>query len=99
MPTALLLHLLARIRSLEAEVQRLRAERDRFRLESVAFSAQLAAFLHAKNHPRINDRLRAFLVRLSRRAAAWRSLLHVVQPRTVVLWHRHGFRYWWRWRS
>jgi transposase InsO family protein len=29
----------------------------------------------------------------------WRSALHVVQPETVVRWHRQGFRYYWRWKS
>jgi hypothetical protein len=29
----------------------------------------------------------------------WRSALHVVQPDTVIRWHRAGFRILWRWRS
>jgi putative transposase len=31
--------------------------------------------------------------------AGWRHALHVVQPDTVVRWHRQGFRYYWRWKS
>ena len=29
----------------------------------------------------------------------WRESLHIVQPETVVRWHRQGFRYYWRWKS
>ena len=31
--------------------------------------------------------------------AGWRESLHIVQPETVVRWHRQGFRYYWRWKS
>jgi transposase InsO family protein len=31
--------------------------------------------------------------------AAWRSALAIVQPGTVLRWHRAGFRLLWRWRS
>ena len=36
---------------------------------------------------------------LSRLWDGWQSTLHVVQPATVVRWHRQGFRYYWRWKS
>jgi hypothetical protein len=29
----------------------------------------------------------------------WRGLLTVVQPETLVRWHRQGFRLFWRWKS
>lgn len=29
----------------------------------------------------------------------WTNVLHVVQPATVIRWHRQGFRYYWRWKS
>ena len=31
--------------------------------------------------------------------AWWRSALHVVQPATVLAWHRRGFRLFWTWKS
>jgi putative transposase len=31
--------------------------------------------------------------------ASWRSSLVIVQPATVLAWHRQGFRLYWRWRS
>jgi len=29
----------------------------------------------------------------------WREALHVVQPQTVIRWHRLGFRAFWNWKS
>jgi len=42
---------------------------------------------------------RRFCVLLSRIWSGWRTSLHIVQPETVVRWHRQGFRYYWRWKS
>jgi len=40
-----------------------------------------------------------FWVLLSRVWSGWRECLHIVQPETVVRWHRQGFRYYWCWKS
>jgi transposase InsO family protein len=40
-----------------------------------------------------------FWVWLSRVWASWRSSLVIVQPATVLAWHRQGFRLYWRWKS
>jgi hypothetical protein len=29
----------------------------------------------------------------------WQRVLVIVEPRTVVAWHRVGFRWFWRWKS
>jgi putative transposase len=29
----------------------------------------------------------------------WRQALTIVQPQTLIRWHRQGFRLWWRWTS
>src|SRR5262245_57327212 len=39
------------------------------------------------------------LVLLASRLRAWRQALVVVQPATLLRWHRAGFRLLWRWRS
>jgi putative transposase len=31
--------------------------------------------------------------------AGWRTALVIVQPETVIDWHRRGFRLWWAWKS
>jgi hypothetical protein len=36
---------------------------------------------------------------LSKTWCGWRSALHIVQPQTVVAWHRQGFRLFWTWKS
>jgi len=35
---------------------------------------------------------------LSRIWRDWRSVLAIVQPETVVAWHRAGFRLFWTWK-
>ncbi len=39
------------------------------------------------------------LVLLASRVRAWRQALLIVQPETVLRWHRQGFRLFWRWKS
>jgi putative transposase len=36
---------------------------------------------------------------LSRAWRGWRSAVHMVNPETVVAWHRRGFRLFWTWKS
>jgi hypothetical protein len=36
---------------------------------------------------------------LSRVLTGWRTGLVIVEPETVIAWHRRGFRLWWAWRS
>lgn len=42
---------------------------------------------------------RLWLVSLSRLVPDWRRLLRVVEPDTLLRWHRAGFRAFWAWRS
>jgi transposase InsO family protein len=36
---------------------------------------------------------------LARFWSGWRATLVIVQPETVIAWHRRGFRLWWTWKS
>ncbi len=67
--------------------------------ENLALRQQLAVLSEQKKRPRLRRRDRIFWVWLSRLWAGWRSLLVIVQPDTVVRWHRQGFRLYWRWKS
>ena len=49
--------------------------------------------------PLLMNRDRTLWVILSRVWADWRTSLTLVQPDTVVRWHRQGFRLYWRWKS
>lgn len=68
-------------------------------LENLALRQQLAAFRRSVARPRLRRRGRMYWVCLSQIWNGWRSTLVIVQPATVVSWHRQGFRLYWRWKS
>jgi len=57
---------------------------------------QLATYALKGPKPRITSADRAFWVFLSRGWSEWKEILVIVQPETVVRWHRKGFRLYWR---
>ena len=67
--------------------------------ENLALRQQLAVLERTAKRPRLRQRDRVFWVWLSRLWRDWRSVLVIVQPDTVVRWHRQGFRLYWRWKS
>jgi len=68
-------------------------------LENVALRHQLAVLQRSVRRPRIRCRDRIFWLWLARLWACWRASLVIVQPATVLAWHRQGFQLYWRWRS
>jgi hypothetical protein len=68
-------------------------------LEDVVLRHQLAVLQRSVGRPRLRCRDRIFWVGLSRLWAGWRSSLVIVQPATVLAWHRQGFQLYWRWKS
>jgi len=68
-------------------------------LENLALRQQLATLKFRGPRPRLSDSDRLFWVVLSRFWPKWTSVVHIVQPATVIRWHRQGFRYYWRWKS
>ena len=59
---------------------------------------QLALYRERGGKPkRVDAATRVTLTFLSR-WFDWRSALVVVQPETLIGWHRAGFRLWWRWK-
>jgi hypothetical protein len=68
-------------------------------LENVALRQQLAVLQRSVGRPRLRCRDRLFWVGLSQLWAAWRASLLIVQPATVLAWHRKGFQLYWRWKS
>lgn len=57
---------------------------------------QLATYTVKPSRPRLTRLDRGFWVILSRIWPRWRDSLVIVQPVTVVRWHRKGFRLYWR---
>ena len=74
-------------------------DRTELAAENLALRQQLAILQQKSKTPRLRRRDRIFWALLSRIWADWRSALLIVQPDTVVRWHRQGFRLYWRWKS
>ncbi len=67
--------------------------------ENALLRHQLAILRRSVRRPRCTARDRALLVLLASRVRAWRSALHIVQPDTLLRWHRQLFCGSWRRRS
>ena len=74
--------------------------RRRLEAENLFLRHQLTiALRRAPPRPRLHGSDRALLVWITR---IWPNLLdlsQVVQPETILRWHRAGFRAFWRWKS
>jgi putative transposase len=69
-------------------------------LRSIALEHQLdVATRPASRRPRLTRTDRILWVWLSRLWSGWRESLRIVQPGTVIAWHRRGWRLYWTWRS
>jgi putative transposase len=68
-------------------------------LENLALGHQLNVLQRNAERPRLTNRDRTLWIILSRLWADWRRPLILVQPETVIRWHRSGFRLYWKWRS
>src|SRR5260370_32543104 len=67
--------------------------------ENLALRQQLALLRRRSKRPRVGPLDRVFWIWLSQWWVRWREALHVVQPQTVIRWHRQGFRPVWNWKS
>ena len=79
-------------------VSALKSQRD-LTLENVALRHQLMVLRRQPGRLRLKDRDRLLWVWLRRVWPGWHRALVLVQPATVVNWHRNGFRAYWRWKS
>ena len=90
MPTSLLA-LLIILRSL------IRSRID-LQLENLVLRHQIGVLQRSlKKRPKLTSMNRLLWVSLSRIWRDWRSTLAIVNPQTVVAWHRMGFRLFWTW--
>ena len=67
--------------------------------ENLALRQQLTVLRRQSRRPKLKRRDRLFWVLLSKIWNDWRSSVLIVQPGTVIKWHRQGFRLYWRWKS
>ncbi len=68
-------------------------------LENLALRQQLEVLARLNPQPRLAQSGRLFWVALRRLWPGWRQALVLVQPETVVRWHRAGFELYWKWLS
>ena len=68
-------------------------------LENLALRHQLAVLQRTAPRPRLRTADRLFWVLLSRLWSGWAETVSIVQPETVIRWHRTGFKLFWTWKS
>jgi putative transposase len=68
-------------------------------LENLALRQQLLALHTKRPRRRLSARHKLFWVLLRKLWSGWQKPLILVTPRTVVAWHRAGFRLYWKYLS
>jgi putative transposase len=68
-------------------------------LENLALRQQLRVLVRKPPRRRLSLSGKLFWVALSRFWSEWKRALLIVQPETVVRWHRAGFKLYWKWIS
>jgi transposase InsO family protein len=69
-------------------------------VENLVLRQQLAVLTRpTRKRPRLRQGDKVFWLLARRFWPRWRRDLAVVQPETVLRWHRQGWRLFWRWRS
>ena len=72
--------------------------RESLEAEILFLRRQLAMYQERGVKPKRMDAATRVALTFLARWFNWRSALVVVQPETLVRWHRAGFRLWWRWK-
>ena len=68
-------------------------------LENLALRQQLLALHNTRSRRRLSAQHKLFWVLVRKLWSGWQKPLILVSPRTVVAWHRAGFRLYWKWLS
>src|SRR5215469_7303667 len=73
--------------------------RSALQLENLALHHQIGVLQRAsRQRPKLTVGDRLLWVWLSQMWSDWRSALAIVEPETVIAWHRAGFRLFWTWK-
>lgn len=67
--------------------------------ENIVLRQQLAVLKRTNRQPKIKTIDRIFWILFSRIWSSWRDSLVIVQPDTVVRWHKRGFKQFWKYKS
>ena len=87
------------LRLLLATVGRSLRSRGDLLVENLALRQQLGVYARQSKRPQLQDGDRVFWSLLARSWSRWRRTLVLVQPDTVVRWHRTTWRRYWTWKS
>jgi hypothetical protein len=87
------------LRLLQVSIFNLFRARRNLILENLALRQQLAVLVVRHPKPQLATPDRLFWIILRRYWSRWRQALIIVQPVTVVRWHRAGFKLYWKWIS
>jgi len=72
-------------------------------IQNLALRQQLTIYLRTVKKTKIKHSIkhrdRVFWFWLSKIWPKWKEHLFIVQPQTVIKWHKKGFKYFWRWKS
>lgn len=68
-------------------------------LENLALRQQLAVLKRRRPQPRFTASDRLFWIMLRWLWGGWKQALILVQPETIVRWHKAGFKAYWTWLS
>ena len=79
-----------------ADIARSRAE---LLLENALLRQQLIVLQRQVKRPRLNSKDRFLLALLASKLRTWKNVLLIVQPATLLRWHRAGFRLLWKRKS
>jgi putative transposase len=80
-------------------VYRALSSRKQLVLDKIALRHQLDFLQLNATRPHLKPSDRALWAMISRALPDWRRHLTIVQPDTVIRWHRAGWLLYWRWRS
>ena len=73
--------------------------RQQLLFENLVLRQQLVVLTRSAKRPQLTRADRLFWVMISRVWSHWSKALIIVQPQTVLGWHRQGFRLYWTWKS
>lgn len=68
-------------------------------VENALLRQQLIFLNRHVKRPQLTHRDRFLLILLARCTGFWKQALHIVQPDTLLRWHRELFRFYWRRKS
>jgi putative transposase len=98
-PSITILAMIALLRQLIGWIVATFLSREDLILENMALRQQLLALHTKRPRRRLSAAHKLFWVALRRLWSGWKGSVILVTPRTVVAWHRAGFRMYWKWLS